>query len=559
MKLQRLFTAMTMVLALAGCESIGEGSTIQSLKLQAGDGRTEVAPFVLNRCLRDQLVVIATFTDGTTADFSYRAAWSSSNPAVVQVSNNDIGTVFIDDGAFVTASNVPYRPGTIVPAATSGTATITASFLGMSSSMDVRVGTPVFKVAPVTPGVDPNVQPALTTYLGPDTLLRFGFYVEQEDGRTLTSSSLNSLAVMNPILWRFVGGEFDPADPAVTNDFDKYAVPTAAAPTAVINPASGTVIGMTPDTAATYEVEAVSSLCQDDAAFKPTAPLQVAPFATTNPLTLAHVLNFNGPGVTPTGDIISGTSELVRVTANLDTDADGAGDQAQDISGQVDFIITHLTACVAGSTNCTCDTGNVNCSKRLVANRNQEFFVAITNDSADARAQACFTNIDTLHTDDCEEDAAGEDAALRSNLLDFHAIPVDLTGANATLFIEPGAPAPERAFTYPGRLFTGYGTFKALTGTPFAGGTSDTGTQRLREVVYVTRDAGATTGFATAGFARSTSDGFFADVGSFVYLLNPAANTSVDITLSPLAPFTAVPASAPVTFTICPRDAASCP
>lgn len=557
MKLARITSVALALVVLTGCESIGEGSTIESLEVQIAATGSNVGPLALNRCLRDQLVVIATFTDGTRSDFSFRATWTSSDPSIAQVSNGDLPVVVVSDGAFVDLVNSHYRPGTVIPRAASGSATITANFLGMASSMQVQIATPTLKAAPVAMGVNPHAPPN-PTWLGPGTLRRFGFLAVLADGRDMTLANLNALGNLNPVLWRFVNGVNDPADDGVTGDFDKYAVPTAENPDAVIS-SDGVVTakatGMTP----AYEVEAVTSLCQDDAAFRPTATLRVAPFGTSPdhgfPLTLSHEQDFNGEGVTPTGDLIAGSIEFVNVIGHLDTDGDGVGDVTQDLVGQNDLSVTHTTTCTSGTTNCTCDADGTNCTKRLVLGNGNQVQTLINNDSANATLFACFSDADADHTDDCEEMAAGEGNGRRSNTIGVQAIAVDLTGANATLQIRPAAPAPEPALTYPGRQFNAYGTFKALAGTPFAGGTSDTGVQKLTQTgLWYTRPAGSTTSFSDIGFVRSVSDGLWGPVGSFSYVKDVATSTDVDISFDGGNLISSITDPAPVTFTICPSS-----
>jgi hypothetical protein len=329
-------------------------------------------------------------------------------------------------------------------------------------------------------------------------------------------------------------------------------VPNAASPTATISANSGTVTGIAPDS--TYQVEAVGSLCPDQAAFMPTAPVQVAAFDTTTPLTLAHETDINGPGVAPTGDLIAGTGEMLRIFANLDTDGDGAGDQTQDVSGQVDLNVTHTTACTAGTTNCTCEADGTGCTKRLLVASGNFVTSAINNDSASADVFACFTDLDTVHVDDCDEDIAGEDVALKSNTLGFQSIPVDLSGAGATLFARPDPAPAQPALSYPGLQFDAYGTFTALADTPFAGGTSATATQKITSLVtWNTRPEGSTTEFSDFAFVRNAGDGFFSPVGRFATNRDVTANTVVDVFFVPGAPFASVAApTTPVSVTVCP-------
>lgn len=559
MKLARSLVLLAALTALAGCEGIGDGSTVVSIEIRDPGGDTITGPFPISQCLRDQMIAIATFTDGTRADFSYRVQWTSSDPAVVQVSNDDILQSYIDDGAFTTLEGFTYRPGTLVPVAAAGaSATVTASFLGMSSSKTVVIMQPTLRVAPVK-DIDPMQAPA-TAYLGPATIQRFGFYVEQEDGHVLLPTSLNLLGSLNPVLWSFEGGEFDPADTAVAGDFDKVAVPNAASPTATITGA-GVVRGVTPEDAV-YTVRATTSLCENDPAFTPTATIRVAPFAT-DALTLQHEPDINGEGVASTGDLIAGTGEVMTVLGNLDTDGDPAtAEQTQDLGDQIDVAVTHTQSCVSGTdSHCVCDANGDNCSKQLLSGNGAFVFSLISDDGETATAQACFTNIDTLHSDDCEEvPASGSEFQLFSNVLALQVVPVERSAGNATTFVRPAA-AAQRAFAYPGQQFHAYGTFTALAGTPFAGGTSATATQKItRNVTWTTRQQGSTTEFPEFGFVRNTDDGYFGHIGSFTYVDDVAANTAVDVNFTLGIPFVDVtPPASPVPFTVCPSTAGTCP
>ena len=368
------------------------------------------------------------------------------------------------------------------------------------------------------------------------------------------------------MLWRFQhpGNTFQAADPSVAGDSNKFLVPDSTAPHASISPSSGLVRGITAD-ATEYTVQATTSVCEDDVQFTPTTTIRVAPFATTNPLELAHEADINGPGVTANGDLIAGTTEVVKVIANLDTDGDGLGNFTQDLGNQVDVMVTHTQPCdVATDTNCVCDDSNdpATCTKRLLNANGTFLFSQVTDDSAEATIQACFTNVNATHLDDCEEDPAdGTQFELASNPLDIHIIPVDLSGANATLFIRPSAPA-QKALTYPGQQFDAYGTFTALSGTPFDrnGTPSASATQKItRDVDWNTREQGATSGFAAAGFVRDTDDSFFGRVGSFTYLGDVMADTVVDVNFATLPPLTSIaPPATPVPFKICPSTAGSC-
>jgi hypothetical protein len=548
---------MTLLAFLTGCESIGEGSTLRSLEILPASGSTETSPsYQIYQCLRDQLVVLGTFTDGTRADFSFRATWTSEHPSIVQVSNNDIPTTVVVDGAFVPIESSPYRPGTLVPKGAPGAeTTITASFVGITASIKVSIAQPAFRIAPLKSGAG-LATPQPTAFVGVNMSQPFGFFVQQ-GSRTVLSTTLNALGLLNPVVWRLKDGVFVDNDPDDPNDFDKHAVPSAGSPTMVISSGTGTVTGKAVE-GTERTVEAHTSLCENDAAFVPTAPVRVAPLVASDPITLDYEPNFNGEGQTPTGDIVSGTSQVLQVRANLDTDDDGAGDETLDLAGQVDFAITPAICEPGTDTNCTCDTATTpNCTKQLFSMGGafgNQIFTLVTNDGTTATVRACFTSVDADHADDCQELDEGE-AGFTTAELSVQAVPVDLTATGGGSFqIRPASPAPEPAFTYPGRQFDAYGTFNALSGFTFAGGSS--GTQKItRGVTWSTRVHDSKETLSDIAQVRNTRDGFLNEVGKVAYFKEVTTPTTVDISIAPASPFEAIPApTTPVLFTVCPSS-----
>jgi hypothetical protein len=564
MKYARSIVFLAALAAVTGCGSIGEGSTVVSLEIHDPSGRAIDGNYPVNQCLRDQMIAVATFTDGTRADFSFRATWSSNDPALVQVSNNDIPQQFVDGGVFTTLAGANYRPGTLVPtqAATPGsTVTITARFLNMSSTKTVEIKQPIFRIAPLREGLDPR-QPAPTAYLGPATSQRLGFYIEEPDGRIVLPTGGSVVGSLNAVLWRFqhAGNTFQGADPEVPGDFAKYLVPDATSPHASITPATGIVRGITAD-ATEYAVQATTSLCEDVAQFTPTTNVRVAPFTTTDPLTLSHEVDINGPGTagSPTGDLIAGTGEILRLVANLDTDGDlTTGEQTQDL-GIADLDVVHTLACTAGDSNCVCEADGVTCTKRLLGSSGMFLFSLVNDDRAEAIVSACYTNVDASHTNDCDEELTDPGHfRLLSNSLPIQVIPVNLAAGDATFEIVPSG-AAERAFTYPGQQFHAYGNFTTLSGEPlFAGGTSATAQQKItRNAIWSTSEPG-TTVLPAVGFVRNVDDGYFGRPGSFNYVADVTENTPVEVKFRPTAPFAAIEPPDAVPFTVCPSTAGSC-
>jgi hypothetical protein len=580
----RTFAVASLVVAVTGCESIGEGSTVQSISIQSANGLTTTSPFLLHRCVRDQLVAVATFTDGTRADFSYRVRWQSSDPSVVQVSNNDIPTTVISGGVFADFPSQPYRPGTVIPRAATGTAKITATFVNLSAEMDVDLDTAQLLIAPVLPDVNPQTQPPDLAWVAPDFFLRMGFFLKLPGtGRTVLSPVLNEFGVLNPILYRFVpgdydgnagtddtNGELDVADASVANDFDKYAVPNAATPTVVVSASTGLVTGKAAS-ATTYEVEAVTSLCQDPAdrpVFMPSAPVRVAALADP-PLEVLFESDFNGPGTIGDGttatDIFGGTSTLLRVRARLDTDGTLAtAEQRHDVSGQTDVGFT-FEACAEGDPNCICDgTGAsaTNCGVRLLG-ANSNLVLSLTNTVlTTADVFACYTTLDSTHSDDCEEDAAGDAVARMSSPVTLTNVPVDLTEAAAPTIelratqAEPFPPVtPQRAFDYPGRQFDAYVTANAASGFTFTGGATSATQKATRHMIWLARPEGSTDAFTDIG-GFGSDDQFWGRYGSFTWLKDVTTDpTTLDIYVVPTAPYaSAIEPTTPLQFTVCPSS-----
>lgn len=364
--------ALTLALGLGGCQGIGEGSTLQSIEVRPGSGETVASgsSYRLHECIRDQLVAIGTFTDGTTADFSFRTRWTSSDPSAVEVSNGELLNPLVVSGVFSSTSSFTMRPGTVVPhAITSTPVTITAEFLGKRSSLNVTVGTPSLRISPVP---DTTLTPNQPTHLGVGTQQRFGLVISR-DGQVDMASSFNLLGPINPVLWRFSPGPnvaFAARDTAVALDFDKYTVSNGADIVATVNVLTGTVTAVKADPAA-YPIEAHLSVCSTSGgtapadpvftatnpALRPTSQVRVANFTTVNPLMLAGEPDFNGPGVN-NGDVVVNTQQNLSVTAALDTDGNLAtAEQFQNLTSQARFNLDPKdTACDSSNLNCLANT-----------------------------------------------------------------------------------------------------------------------------------------------------------------------------------------------------------
>ncbi|WP_169577559.1 Ig-like domain-containing protein [Sinimarinibacterium sp. CAU 1509] len=130
----RIGLGLMMVALLSACDiqGIGHGNRIETLTIQKATatglfGNSDNTAYL---CFSDKLVAVGTFTDGGQADYSSRGHWTSSNPAVIKVSNGDI--------QLPTDETLAFASGSIIPVA-EGTATISVDFVGLHASYDVTV------------------------------------------------------------------------------------------------------------------------------------------------------------------------------------------------------------------------------------------------------------------------------------------------------------------------------------------------------------------------------------------------------------------------------------
>lgn len=139
------FVGAALALGLSACDSIGDGNTIQSVRiipapigildqgilLAADEGQQRPETLRMFDCFCSTLIALGSFTDSSLANMSFRGRWTSSDPAVVRVLNA---------GEFDTA-HCPLTqqgPGLLVPVGP-GTATITMEFVGLSDTLEVEV------------------------------------------------------------------------------------------------------------------------------------------------------------------------------------------------------------------------------------------------------------------------------------------------------------------------------------------------------------------------------------------------------------------------------------
>lgn len=127
---------------LAGCSGLGDGVLPVSASIQPFGGTVGAATTKAFVCLNTGLSLLVDFSNGARGDFTSRATYSSSNPAVVRVSNLDI--------AVPEQPNTFYTRGALVPVS-AGTATITVSYLTFVQTIEVTVGAlSNFRVSPAS-------------------------------------------------------------------------------------------------------------------------------------------------------------------------------------------------------------------------------------------------------------------------------------------------------------------------------------------------------------------------------------------------------------------------
>lgn len=393
----RLAASLVLLAAIAGCEPLGDGSTIEKLEIVPGSSEAQLKEFEpgdthkVFQCFRDELFARATFTDGTVSNFSFRAAWSTSDASVIEVSNGDMPAVFIGgaEGSFTEHANLTYAPGTVVPKGAPGDeAVVTATFAGLSASIRLKVSKPSLRIVPV-----PNSAPAAVVdpvYLGEGTSQRLTVLADM-DGRMVTGAELSAGALnsftLNPLRWVFPGRPFEAKDPDVASDFDKWVIEEGGVRIATLENSTGRVRGHNADFNP-YEVAVETKLCEGsaDLALRPVSHVQVASFKNAaDRFVLSREANFNGSGF-EARDLVKGTSQQLGLVGTLDANGDGSLFVEQDLSQQVQYQVLPL--------NLSCEVADdlVGCIS------NSDFFMGTTGLVAPAtgaaegdvaRVQAC--------------------------------------------------------------------------------------------------------------------------------------------------------------------------
>lgn len=277
--LHRYILAGSLVLATAACDisGIGDGNALESIELNRLTGLLDSTSNKSYVCFTDQLQVVGRFSDGQAGDYSSRATWSSSNPAVVEVSNGDI--------QLPTDPTLAYARGTLIPRAP-GTATITANFVGLKASYEVQVVAPeAFEMETSQLVLAPNTAGALSLLA------------------TIDGEELN---VTRAASWSFV------QDEEVTEDY------------ASIGAATGIIVAKDVSTGITLTAKADFVLCPD---FAGAQNLQAS--VVVSPLVGIELTREFADA--PDNELVKGTTDLLKAVGTLAT-----GD-TQDLTAQLTY------------------------------------------------------------------------------------------------------------------------------------------------------------------------------------------------------------------------------
>lgn len=136
--LTRALSAALLSITLGAC-SIGEGNGIVSIEIVEFDGTSDFE-IRADQCEGTLLSVLATFTDGQRTVYTHRANWSAvGNATLIELKNSLDFTTAVD---IVPASA---SPGDII--------TVTATYLGLSTSKDITVNSTTINSFQLEPSV----------------------------------------------------------------------------------------------------------------------------------------------------------------------------------------------------------------------------------------------------------------------------------------------------------------------------------------------------------------------------------------------------------------------
>lgn len=171
--------SLGLALIVSGCSSIGDGNAPdQMVIVPAGTQTLTVADIdaifsappeeaEVFTCIGGALRLLVRFKDGDVGDFTFRADWSSEQDAVVEVSNGDLPLAGEENNT--DPNRLVFGNGSLKPAATGGgqESTITATFLGMSDTIKVKV-----RPLPTTAGAAPRLTPE-RAFMAPGSFAEF--------------------------------------------------------------------------------------------------------------------------------------------------------------------------------------------------------------------------------------------------------------------------------------------------------------------------------------------------------------------------------------------------
>lgn len=287
--------ACGLALLLAACGSIGDGSTVESLKLvysptdrdQAGllDAGLATQKLRMYDCFCANVTAVGTFTDGTLANFNSRAHWSTSDPAIVTALNYPETNTLCPLAQQGAGMLTPHAPGTAV---------VSAEYLGMKADMTVEV-TDTAAVA-AAGGSAFVLKPTDTANAGEvavGALLPLDLYVTLDNRPRALRLNVMTFA-FNPV-----------ADTVATID------------------TIGRVAGLSADAGTPLNATAAFGTCGVTAS----VPIRVG--EVVEPMAIAEE-----PGFTTDQRLAVNSNELLQVTAPLDFDGDGTADGSQIVSDQ---------------------------------------------------------------------------------------------------------------------------------------------------------------------------------------------------------------------------------
>lgn len=308
-----LITAITIL--LAACDGVGQGNRIVSVKVVSGDTLAAITePLVVYQCLRQSVHMLATFTDGEVGDYTTRVKWTSTNDSVVHVSNAD-GSIPGDHVPSQTTAGLVYAAGTLIPGATTGTATITATYVGLSASTTVEVKAPT------------------SLYITKDTEKTAVL-----PNLTIAPSSTQSLHV----LAKLAGGANEP--PTDVTNFALWSIPDDLSGAIATVSTAGVLTGVA---AGNATVKASFDSCPNATAL--TTPLTVAPIDHVALTAEQDDTTRPTPFTSTPGSLYAGTYEALTLKGYF---APGNAEPSQDLTYQTatKYYADSATSCPTSDT-----------------------------------------------------------------------------------------------------------------------------------------------------------------------------------------------------------------